>query len=521
MALLQSLALSAAGARLLRDENDTAEQVAARGISYILFYAIFGNLVRWSYGFTLLVPKDPEETTDPHDDKMQGFQQIAPRQQSRMVSSAPPPSGSLLIDVDQPITPGPTPESDTLASQASQSIDDRPYQDNSDDEEEIDNASVSSQQQHQTRFSLSKYWKKHHEWRSTLLHSLSSSTSEARPTPWSFRRRGRHNRNMRDSTRQTLKRKAATVVGRIRQVLTPPLLTAVLALVIGLVPALHRFVMSPESKFYAFIVHPIEGCGAAAIPMILLCLGAQVVHFASSSTNTPATVGSGNSPASSSTRPGPPQRRRSAITPSIFPHAIQGDTSSEESSSGEDMPNQGWLRVSLPSRIGRRPYGPGGIASSRSNASSTATLFHFAHYDGDGNDDDSEDGDSSGLTRTQSQSRMNDVLAMFPSFGYRFKWITPVSFILIARLVIVPLICLPAILFHPSSLSPVLTMDPTFTLTLVLLAAAPTAINMIQLCQIKEFFEDSMAAVLFWSYCVFGVPCVLAWSLVGLWAAGR
>jgi predicted permease len=54
-----------------------------------------------------------------------------------------------------------------------------------------------------------------------------------------------------------------------------------------------------------------------------------------------------------------------------------------------------------------------------------------------------------------------------------------------------------------------------------LIVASPTAINLIQLSQVKGFFEKEMAGVLFWSYCVFGLPCVLMWSLVGLWVAER
>jgi hypothetical protein len=46
--------------------------------------------------------------------------------------------------------------------------------------------------------------------------------------------------------------------------------------------------------------------------------------------------------------------------------------------------------------------------------------------------------------------------------------------------------------------------------------AAPTDINLIQQCAIKGFFEQEMVMVLFWSYCVFGIPCILAWSLIGL-----
>ncbi|KAF9126565.1 hypothetical protein BGW39_006510 [Mortierella sp. 14UC] len=160
MALVQSLALSASGAQLLRDEHDTQEQAAARGISYILFYAIFGNLVRWSYGFTLLVPKNPK------------------------------PSLAPSIDVT-------------------------------------------------------------------------------------------------GSTRKILRQKATTALERIRQVLTPPLFTVLLALVIGLILALLQLTMGADSKFYAYVIRPIEGCGTTAIPIILPCLGAQVIHLAWTSTAAP------------------------------------------------------------------------------------------------------------------------------------------------------------------------------------------------------------------------------------------
>ncbi|OAD75472.1 hypothetical protein PHYBLDRAFT_30683 [Phycomyces blakesleeanus NRRL 1555(-)] len=54
IAIISSLAVSEAAHILFWTEGDTPETVAARGISYTLFFAIFGNLVRWSYGYNLL-----------------------------------------------------------------------------------------------------------------------------------------------------------------------------------------------------------------------------------------------------------------------------------------------------------------------------------------------------------------------------------------------------------------------------------------------------------------------------------
>ncbi|OAQ34060.1 auxin efflux carrier [Linnemannia elongata AG-77] len=309
MALVQSLAMSGAGGRLLRDEGDDRQLVAARGMSYILFYAIFGNLVRWSYGFSLLVPRDRPEEKEVEGEEKGVDVYVEAREDLR--HEVPTREGEVRIDMDN-------------------------------------HNSNNPQTRHNQNPSIS------------LAPSLSSNQPP------------------------TLLQKSKVVFDKISQLLTPPLLTALVALVVGLVPALHHFFMSHESKFYAFVVRPLEECGAGAIPLILLCLGAQVVHLASSSSS-----------------------------------------------------------------------------------------------------------------------------------------ISPVGYAILARNILAPLICLPAILFHPTSLSPTLTQDPVFKMVLVLVAGAPTAINLTQLCQIKGFFEREMATMLFWSYCVLGVPLVLGWALVGLWASGR
>ncbi|KAF9965912.1 hypothetical protein BGZ70_003816 [Mortierella alpina] len=488
MALIQSLALSAAGSRLLRDEQDTKEQVAARGISYILFYAIFGNLVRWSYGFSLLVP-----ATSKKDDQQQHLESTGQEHMESTATGSWPevssPSEEVLIDVDRP----------------TRSSDDTDDEQTDGEESQVQEPRPRLSLEHAPFFRAPQKSRKQLR-QSTHMQPLSPpvvETSRSLPSAIPQHRR-QQSQQLKRSTRGMLRKKASTVLSRVRQVLTPPLLTALLALVIGLVPQLHRLIMSPESKIYAFIIHPLETCGAAAIPMILLCLGAQVVHFAT----TPSATASAGKPASTTpSRPGQPVRRRSANTPSVFPHAhpVSDSSSSSEDEDGEQE-DQGWLRVQgNPSRSPRRhAYGQEGIASTQSYASSTATLFHIGH-------DQDYASERSGLMSASNG----------PLMGHRFKRATPVAFALFARMVVVPLLCLPAILFHPDTLSPVLTMDPTFSLTLVLLVAAPTAINMIQLCQIKGFFEEEMAAVLFWSYCVLGVPCVLGWSLVGLWVAGR
>ncbi|CAO3567300.1 unnamed protein product [Mortierella alpina] len=476
MALLQSLAFSAAGDRLLRDEFDTKAAVAARGISYILFYAIFGNLVRWSYGFNLLVPKDKgSETNSPE-------QPLAP---------------SVVINVDRP--------SASRRSDASVLTLPSDYQ----------QLRLSNADQTGVPFEPTSTMKPSSvpNNSSSFLHPLSQPTgSPAARSPAV---------SIRSATESILLQRASTAYERVRQVLTPPLLTALIALVIGLVPALHKLFMSPESTVYRFLVQPIEGCGAAAIPMILLCLGAQVVHFGNS-TSVSSKSSSSRHPKTRAVDVGSPVNFPTVVTaegPYQTGLGIYTNTQQDEVSSDEDRGNSG-----SSSNQEDTSYGSG-IATRRSNASSSATLLLPNHALS--NARQFRSGASSSSDESSDDEDDDEALPLLGAgqgaeeTRHRFRCITPVAFSLFARMVLVPMACMPSILFHPESLSPILTMDPTFSLALVLIAAAPTAINMIQICQIKGFFEREMASVLFWSYCVYGIPSVLGWSLVGLWAAGR
>ncbi|KAG0223991.1 hypothetical protein BGX31_008242, partial [Mortierella sp. GBA43] len=463
IALIQSLALSVAGDRLLRDENDTPEQVAARGISYILFYTIFTNLLRWSYGFSLLVPKDEDDYTL-HDDYEVHDEYTARQGNQRII---------VVSDTTQ---------------HTSTTIPSRSESDEDEDEPELHS---------HDRLSFFRSAKKDkYRSRSTHLRLFPRSIAEsAHQLAQSYK----HHRQNSTFTRILKSKKWAAVTEGMRQVLSPPLLTAILALVIGVVPTLHNFFMGPDSKFYSFIIHPIEGCGEGAVPMTLLCLGAQVVHFASASSSDQT---SSSGPTSST---GQPETRKRHVSNT---HQT-GDPM--ESSSDEDSEDQEYHHVQ-DSRVDRS--GRYWIGSSRSYASSSTTLYNLDHPGGrDGVDgDDDDDWSGSPLYTGSNGLKLK---------SHRFRWLTPTVYILFSRLILLPSLFLPVILFWPKSWAQMLTEDPAFPLTMVLLVASPTAINLSQLTQVKGFFERDMASVLFWSYCVFGLPCVLLWSLVGLWAAER
>ncbi|KAF9945644.1 hypothetical protein BGZ65_010526, partial [Modicella reniformis] len=238
-----------------------------------------------------------------------------------------------------------------------------------------------------------------------------------------------------------------------------------------------------------------------------------VIHFAPSFTKS----------LPSSSKAAAKAKGKQVLSSRYVPTELGIYTSNQDDLSSEEERNSGSLSA-------QEAYGQGN-ASARS---SSATLLHFK----DPSDSSFNGGHPSlggrpnpGNIRhgsTSSSSDDDDDDEMLPLLNarhyndvshYRTQWITPLPFILFSRMVLVPVICLPAVLFHPKGFSPTLTSDPMFTLSLVLVMAAPTAINLIQQCSIKGFFEQEMAMVLFWSYCVLGIPCILGWSLIGLWAA--
>ncbi|KAF9355192.1 hypothetical protein BGX26_006872 [Mortierella sp. AD094] len=339
--MIHSLAFSAASKKLMRDENDTSEDIVARGVSYILFYSVCDNLVRWSYGVKLLSRPKKEEST------------------------AITTSYNSINNPD-------------------------------------------------------------------LERGATQATGDSKP-------------------RNSL---GYRILKFIESLTTPPLVTAVLALFVGLIPPLHRLFMDQDSDVYSFVIRPLENCGRAAVPMILLCLGAQVTDFASSK------------PAPSSPSPSPsPSPSENNLTP-VSTRDDEEDTISEE---------QPLLAAASTSAVT-----PSGLPLPSS---------------------------SSPAQNKQKQS------------GSKLSSIVPVPFILISRMLLVPLAALPLILFCPPELSPHVTSDPAFRLSLVVMVSSPTAINLIQICQINGYLERPMAGVLFWNYCVAGLPSVLIWAVVGLWAA--
>lgn len=62
----------------------------------------------------------------------------------------------------------------------------------------------------------------------------------------------------------------------INNYMSPPLYAALLALFVGMVPPVKQLFYDESSFLYASITKAIESCGKASVPIVLVCLGAQL-----------------------------------------------------------------------------------------------------------------------------------------------------------------------------------------------------------------------------------------------------
>ncbi|CAO3601362.1 unnamed protein product [Absidia cylindrospora] len=123
LAIISSLAVSEAASLLFWQADDTPDKVAARGISYTLFFAIFGNLLRWSYGYRLLQTRNDDEMIvidDNDSSKINGNNYQGHHDTERQQWYAPSTSSSLdrhqTIDETSTLLPKPPNSSSSSSS---------------------------------------------------------------------------------------------------------------------------------------------------------------------------------------------------------------------------------------------------------------------------------------------------------------------------------------------------------------------------------------------------------------------
>jgi predicted permease len=209
VAIISSLAVSEAGKTLYWGPDDTQRMVSARyvvkcsyyakltllffysGISYCLFFGLFCNILRWSYGYNLLQKKEDDDNND-----------------------------TMTND-----------EEEQLCASYAGSIN-------------ADYGSLSSSNESSRR-------------------SSEATVSEEQT-------------NKHESTLPEEHSRVIQFFKTLDSYMSPPLYAALLALFVGLVPPVKHALYDPDSFLYASLTRGIEGCGKASVPIVLICLGAQL-----------------------------------------------------------------------------------------------------------------------------------------------------------------------------------------------------------------------------------------------------
>lgn len=195
-----------------------------RGISYTLFFAIFGNLIRWSYGYQLLQKKEDDDV-------------------------------STIGDADEEIIP-------TISTYQS-------FEDNN------NNATTSSSSINSEEY-LTTGKSKHDGMPSRQLSSVTISVDESSSLLPQTNKH--HNKQTEPTANDSI---LIIIAKKINGFMSPPLYAAFLALAVGLSP-LKTLFFDKQSFLYPSFTKAIEGCGKAAVPLILTCLGAQLVSISES-----------------------------------------------------------------------------------------------------------------------------------------------------------------------------------------------------------------------------------------------
>lgn len=289
-----------------------------RGISYTLFFAIFGNLIRWSYGYQLLRKKDEDDV-------------------------------STIADEEEVAVPTSTYHSFNNNASTSTST--------SDSEESNDHLAPKRDGMPSRQLSA-------------VTITVVDESSALLPQTHKLNNKSKQNNNNPTAKDNILK----IILKKINGFMSPPLYAAFLALLVGLSP-LKPLLYDKQSFLYPSFTKAIEGCGKAAVPLILTCLGAQLVSI------------------SESQQPASPQMKKPVAT------AIA-------------------IRMCL------MPF------------------------------------------------LVVPIVILFVLYGSRFS---------------------------------TLANDPVFITMMIVLGCTPTAINLVQITQVNNIFEEEMLRMLFWSY---GVVCV-------------
>ncbi|KAH8556312.1 auxin efflux carrier [Umbelopsis sp. PMI_123] len=189
IAIMSGIISSQAIRYLYLNEADTKEDIMSRSVSYIVLFSLFGNILRWSYGYSLLRGEEIPYTVNKSSATNHHFTNYS------VTTSA---SNTAISAPEHDFKSSPTETTHLLGNKQEY------YEENG--------------------------------WLNRLRH----------------------------------------IGTTIANSMTRPLSAALLALVVGFIPPLQRLLFAKDSIMYGSIVVGLESCGSASVPLVLVCLGAQL-----------------------------------------------------------------------------------------------------------------------------------------------------------------------------------------------------------------------------------------------------
>ncbi|KAJ2848696.1 hypothetical protein IWW36_003140 [Coemansia brasiliensis] len=276
------------------------------------------------------------------------------------------------------------------------------------------------------------------------------------------------------SALQRMTTKLSSMWADLRTCITPPVYAILAAFIVIIIKPLHETFMNPNTLLYT-IWTAIDMCGDACVPLILISLGGQLGMMTREKQQSTPSNGIENGGQQCGVCDQQSDSEESTGITRAPSSAHLGDVATCQSHQHE---------AAIPSIVVR--------SATESGAESTIQLhYHCPDHFGILNNN----------AMTSAEQRKGIVLVLVG----RFVFVPTLAIILISTLRIV----------FPSLL-PIMSQDPVYILTLLILSSTPPAINLITVSQATGKFETEAAQILFYGY-ILGI-FVLAIEVSGfLW----
>lgn len=309
ISLVLSLSQTLKGLHWDRIPGDNDEEVGARGILYLLIFQQLGQLVRWSWGYhVLLKPKDKypeyqdqiveegnhrEEEHDEHEGQslLDGVRDDEEHSEGYTTDSQNyEPAGRTPVGGASSVSLATTADGDLLSAKLKKPNSNAPLDGNyptidvngNDDGDDMLSFPRIRTQEEEDAHSIDEHGRVKHFWyrtkRSTKakIQGWKKSTSDAahglyerspKPVQW---------------TLHSIKVFGGKVYNFIWEFMNPPLWAMLIAVLVASIPALQRLFFEEGSFVKNSVTHAINSNGNVAVPLILVVLGANLARNTSS-----------------------------------------------------------------------------------------------------------------------------------------------------------------------------------------------------------------------------------------------